>query len=120
MTIGGAGHAMVSVALEDVMRELVAIRALLEDRRRPVPLSRTDRDLLVRLLPPIVAAWGSEPFASRDLIADPGCRVVCRGLSVKQIGRLLSRAVGIAIGGLIVERAGIEFNTSLWRIVGVS
>jgi hypothetical protein len=106
----------VPVTLDDVMRELVAIRALLEDRRRP-PLSRDDRDQLAQILPAAAGAWGSEPFASRELAADAGVRVVLRGLSIKRVGKLLSRGTGTPINGLMLERAGHEINVNLWRVV---
>ncbi len=80
-------------------------------------MSREDKDRLCKILPAVVGAWGSEPFASRDLATDPGVRVVLKGLSPKQIGRLLSRAVGIPIDGLVVERAGTEINVCLWRVM---
>ena len=47
-------------------------------------------------------------------------RLVVGGLSVKQIGRLLARAEGMPIGGLLVERCGIEINVALWRVLAVS
>jgi hypothetical protein len=82
-------------------------------------LSRADRALLAKLLPAIAGARGSEEFTSRDLAADssPALRLVLRRLSVKQIGRLLARAEGIAIDGWIVQRCGIEINVALWRVV---
>src|SRR4030095_16756251 len=85
-------------------------------------LTRPDRTLLARLLPAMAGALGSEPFASRDLVSDssPGLRLVLRDLSVKQIGRLLSRAESIPIDGWRVERYGIEINVVLWRVVAVS
>ena len=36
------------------------------------------------MLPAIVGAWGSEPFASRELATDAGVRVVLRGLSINK------------------------------------
>ena len=107
----------IQVTLADVMRELVAIRILLEDRRRPSPLTRADLGVLTRLLPAIAGAFGSELFTSRDLAADAGVRVVLRGLSIKRVGKLLSRGAGIPINGLMVERAGHEINVNLWRVV---
>lgn len=47
----------------------------------------------------------------------PGVRVVLRGLSIKQVGKLLSRGAGIPINGLMIERAGHEINVNLWRVV---
>jgi hypothetical protein len=104
----------------EVLGELRQIRQLLERQQRPVSaLSRADRALLGRLLPAIAGALGSESFTSRDLAADssPGLRLVLRGLSVKQIGRLLSRAEGIPLEGWVIERCGVEINVTLWRAV---
>jgi hypothetical protein len=106
-----------------LVAELVTeVRGLRSDLRRDRPvstLSRDDRALLARVLPAIAGARGSEPFASRDLAEDvPALRVVLRGLSVKSIGRLLSRAKGIPIDGWIVERYGTEINVVLWRVLG--
>ena len=107
-----------------LLRELVDLQrqilAALEQRQRPVAsLTRADRAVLARLLPAIAGDRGSEPFdfTSRDLRATPGLRVVLRGLSVKQIGRLLSRAEGVPIDGYIVERCGVEINVTLWRVL---
>jgi hypothetical protein len=74
----------------------------------------------VRLLPALGAAFGSEPFASRDVLDNPGARVVLRGCSIKRIGKLLDRGVGVPIDGLLIERVGIEINVTLWRVVAVS
>jgi hypothetical protein len=114
----------------DLLVELVAeVRGLREDLKtsdRPVigssSLSRADRARLARLLPAIGGALGSEEFTSRDLgcHSSSGLRLVLRGLSVKQIGRLLARADGLAIDGWLVERRGIEINVALWRVVAVS
>ena len=105
-----------AVTLDDLMRQLVAIRALLEDERRPTPLNRADHELLTRLLPAIAGAFGSEPFASRDLFTAAGVRVVVRDSSVKRIGQLLGRGVGTPINGLVIERAGHELSVCLWRL----
>jgi hypothetical protein len=113
----------------DLLRELVwevrGLRADLTVRREPArhALSRADLALLGRLLPAWAGTHGSdEQLTSRDLAADPApaMRLVLRGLSVKQIGRLLARADGIPIGGYLVERCGIEINVTLWRVVAVS
>ena len=114
----------------ELLRELVGLQrqtlalqaqilAVLERRNgSDTPLTRADRDVLTRLLPAIAGALGSEPFASRDLRgAAPGLRVVLRGMSPKQIGRLLSRAEGTPIEGWLVERCGTEINVTLWRVL---
>jgi hypothetical protein len=122
-----AAHARVTGSepvspIEALLRELVTevkgLRADLTRDGRRSHLTRADRDRLAQILPAIAGALGSEPFASRDLSdASPGLRVVLRGLSVKQIGRLLSRAEGVPIDGWLVERCGIEINVALWRVV---
>jgi hypothetical protein len=104
----------------DVLTELRAIRVALE-LRRPSPLTRADRDRLATLLPAVGGVYGSEPFSSRDLVEDsrPAVRLVVRGLGAKQIGRLCARADGIPIDGLMVQKQGVEFQVTLWRIVRV-
>ena len=111
-------HEPVAVTLEDLMREVLRLRSLVErllETRRP--LSREDMDRLGTILPAVAGAWESESFASRDLATNAGVRVVLRGLSIKQVGKLLSRGAGIPINGLMIERAGHEINVNLWRIV---
>jgi hypothetical protein len=109
----------VELLLTQLLEEVRALRADMRERRPAPSLSRSDRAVLARLLPAIAGDRGSEPFdfTSRDLRAKPGLRVVLRGLSVKQIGRLLSRAEGVPIDGYIVERCGIEINVALWRVL---
>jgi hypothetical protein len=114
-------HAALAVSLLteilDVQRRILAA---LEQRRTPYPLTRADRMRLAPMLPAIAGALGSEPFTSRDLVADdaaPALRVVCGTLSIKQIGRLLARAEATPIDGWLVERCGVEINVTLWRIV---
>jgi hypothetical protein len=105
-------------SLEQRVRVLeLALAALLEQQRRT--LSRREWALLERLYPAIGGAFGSERFASRDLAASPTLRLVLGGRSVKTIGRLLARAVGIAIDGFVVERCGRELRVTLWRVVAV-
>jgi hypothetical protein len=103
--------------IDDVLAELRAIRQLLESRKRPAPLTRADRARLARLLPVLGAAFGSEPFASRDVLDDPGARVVLRGCSNKAIGKLLARGAGVSIDGFLIERAGVHVGLALWRVV---
>jgi hypothetical protein len=105
--------------LRELITEVRGLRLALERQRRPVAtLSRDDRAVLSRLVPAIAGALGSEPFTSRDLPdASPGLRLVLRGLSPKQIGRLLSRAAGVPIDGWLVERCGTEINVTLWRVL---
>ena len=111
---------VVSVTLGELLAEVREIRRLLEDRPRPAPLSRADQLRLARILPAIAGAFGSDLFTSRDLPAEAGVRVVLRGLSIKQVGKLFSRGAGIPINGLVIERVGIEINVTLWRVVAVS
>ena len=96
------------------MREVLRLRSLVErllETRRP--LSREDMDRLGTILPAVAGAWESESFASRDLATNAGVRVVLRGLSIKQVGKLLSRGAGIPINGLMIE--GPRFPATSWR-----
>jgi hypothetical protein len=109
----------------DVLSELRQIRQLLEQQQQQRPplaaaLSRADREVLERLLPATAAVFGqSEPFTSRELVRhpSPGLRVLRRGLSTKQIGRLFMRADRVAVGGFCVQAVGTELNVNLWRVV---
>ncbi|HXG70040.1 MAG TPA: hypothetical protein VNJ04_05430 [Gemmatimonadaceae bacterium] len=105
--------------LEDTLAVLQAIRGLLERQQRPSSLSRADRAVLVRLLPAIAGALGSEWFLSRDLLADhrPAMRLVLADLSSKRLGRLLLRADGVVIDGFVIERGGKELGATLFRVV---
>jgi hypothetical protein len=40
-------------------------------------------------------------------------------LNVKQLGRLLARAVDIPVSGYMVQRVGSEAGAVLWRVVEV-
>jgi hypothetical protein len=105
----------------EVLSELRQIRQLLErPQGRPSTLSKTDRAMLERLLQALAVVFpGGELFTSRELVEHPapGLRVLRRGLSTKQIGRLLTRADGIAIGGFKVEKVGSELHVCLWRVI---
>lgn len=107
--------------LAAVLAELRGLRADLAAAREPRPstVNRGDRVLLARMLPAIAGAYGSEVFSARDLTEDtrPAVRLVMDGLTAKQVGKLFSRADGIAIDGLMVQRAGVEFHVTSWRIV---
>ena len=104
----------------DVLRELRQIRHLLEQRRRPSALSREDREMLKRILPVLGATFGGDTFSSRDAIESEasGLRLVLRGVSVKQLGKLLARAVDVLIDGLMVRKQGVECHVTAWQIVG--
>lgn len=107
----------------ELLRELVAgqrrIIALLERRQRPVSLSREDRKGLARLLPAVAGVYGAEPFSARDLAEDdrPAVSIVVGGRSAKLLGKLLSRADGIGVDGLMLQRQGIEYQVTQWSIV---
>lgn len=70
-------------------------------------------------MPAIAAVFSDgELFTSRELVTHPAQGPSLRGgLSTKQVGRLLTRADGITIGGFRVERLGSEINVALWSVV---
>jgi hypothetical protein len=110
---------------DDLLRELIAeVRGLREDLRagRAAPsLSRTDRVLVGKLLAPIAGVFGSEPFTSAEVVEhkSDALRVVCGGLSARQLGPLLRRATNVPIGGLVVTCLGTEAGAVLWQIFEV-
>jgi hypothetical protein len=113
------------VTTDDLLRELIAeVRGLREDMRagRVGPsLSRADRLLLAKMLPAIGGVFGSELFNSAEVCEHDAAalRLVCRGLTVKQFGRLLRRGAGTPINGYAIEREGTEAGAVLWRVVKV-
>ena len=115
----GAAEARVLELLEAIVRELHGLRA---DLTRDPPrraLRRVDRDRLQRLLPAIVGVQGSEEFTVADILEQPAVRVVTRGLTAPQVGRLLHRARQMPIDRLLVEKTGRELHRGLWRVVEV-
>jgi len=125
----GLSHFLTDAVLAELRAhtaELRAIRLLLEQwSHRPVmpsSLSRGDRAVLARLLPAIGGVLGSELFASADICESdaPALRLVRAGLTARQLGRLLRRAVGTPIAGYLVERVGAEAGVALWRVVAVA
>jgi hypothetical protein len=107
------------LVLTEILEELRRIRQVLERDRRPSTLTRVDRAALGRLLPVLGAEFGSEAFTASEVLETdaPALRLVTSGVSAKQLGRLLLRAIGVPLDGLVVERAGVELHRTLWRIV---
>ena len=108
--------------LQELVTEVRGLRADLrrQERRQalPVSLSRADRALLGYLLPAAAGTLGSELFCTSELFdsTHAALRVARRGLNARQVGRLLRRAVGIPIDGLVVERVASEAGAVVWRI----
>jgi hypothetical protein len=99
------------------------VAALLEARPR-ARLSRDDVAMLRRLLPAVVGAFGSEEFFAADLVdgTNHGVRLVCGGRSVRSLGKLLRRSVGVPVDDYLVERLGLERGVGVvrWRILRTS
>ena len=76
-----------------------------------------DYERLGRLLPALGATFGAEFTVAEVFAGDvPAVVFVLDGLSRKQLGKLLSRAVDVPIGDLIVSRLGVQSGRTLWRI----
>jgi hypothetical protein len=97
-------------ALERRLDALEASAASTCRRLRP-----TDRDRLARLLPAIIGALGSQPFAVREL-QGPAVALAAAGLSPRSIGRLFLRADGLPVAGFVVLRVGDEGGCALWSV----
>ena len=106
-------------ALRANLLALTARVAVLEQRQPARPLRQADLAILARLLPVLGATYGEDGFTSRDCAEDdaPGLRLVVGQMSVKAIGKLLARANGIAIDGLMVRRQRMEFQVTIWQVV---
>jgi hypothetical protein len=110
-----------------LLSEMRALREeLAEGRRdarpivhsRPPALSRGDRKTLEKFVPALSSAFGTEMFLACEIPRhqSPVLRALTKGRSTKAIGKLLKRAVGFEIDGLVVERLGSELNANLWRV----
>lgn len=108
-----AGQAAILAEVRELRRELA-------ERRPQGRLSRENRATLIALVPAIAGGRGSENFYVNELIEDPVIRALLPpGMTAAQLGRLLLRAVD-PIGGLRVERVGLERGrVVLWRVVAV-
>jgi hypothetical protein len=112
-------HEELVTLLREIRDGQQRILNLLEQPSSRPTLTRADRTLLARLLPALGGVYGPGTFSSRDLVEDaaPAVMPVIRGLSVKSIGKLLSRADGIPIDGLLVRRQGVEGRAMAWQVV---
>ena len=106
--------------LDAILRALERADLARDRDRRPTALSRDDREILKRILPAVAGARGSERFTSRDLVEGdrPAIRLAVGQMTAKQIGKLFARADRIPIDGLMVQRDGVDFHVTAWRIVG--
>jgi hypothetical protein len=102
-----------------VLRVEAKLDRLLAQRRPASTLSREDYTRLARLLPAVGGQLGSEPFIASEVIEhdSPAVRVAARGLSARQLGRLLRRATGQPVAGLVIERLGSEAGAAIWRLL---
>jgi hypothetical protein len=107
-------------ALVDALHALTsAVRELQADLRprRAGTLARADRRVLSAVLPALVGVVGSEPFTVSEALEHDAVRLVVGARTAIQMGRLLRRATGVVIDGLVIERVGDEARRVLWRVV---
>lgn len=99
----------------------LALRVAALEARGSSRLARGDVDRLARLLPVVAAVFGPNNFLVRELLrADaPGLRLVLGSCSAKSVGRLLRRAEGVPVNGLVVGRVGSDAGSVLWQILKV-
>jgi hypothetical protein len=101
--------------LQQILDVLLRIEAA--QTRRSSTLSRADHARLVRLLPAIVGARGSDEFTVAELLEEHrSVRLVLDGLDVQAIGRLLYRATNIPVDGYVVLCRGEELNRRRWSV----
>jgi len=107
-------------AVRELTLEVRAWRAEQRDRAELTPrpaLSRADQALVQILLPAIAGAVGSDWFVVHEVIALAAVQLVLQGRNAHQVGRLLRRASGRPVAGLLVERGGTESQRTQWRVV---
>lgn len=88
----------IALLLAELVTEIRGLRADMRERERPaVSLSRVDRDRLAAILPVLAGVRGSDLFSSAELCESDAAamRLVCAGLTAKQLARLLRRAVDL-------------------------
>lgn len=112
----------VEALLVELIHEVRLLRQAHERDDSPSTLNRADRDALARLLPAIAGTLGSDLFTARELIehSAPALRLVCVGLSARQLGKLLRRAHGQPVGGYVVSSDGLEVGAVLWRVLATT
>lgn len=98
-----------------------SVDRLLEQGGVASKLSREDRHVLARLLPPIGATIGSDGFLVRELLEHPApaLRIALEGMTAKRLGRLFVRGDGHPVAGFVVERLTTEHGAAVWRVRGV-
>jgi hypothetical protein len=112
----------VAALLRELVAEVRGLRADLTRDRRPSRLTRHDRDRLVAILPAAGGVFGSELFTAKELLEHDAAalRLVLRGLTARQLGRLLQRAEGAVLGGYTVQRDGVKVGAVLWRVLATT
>jgi hypothetical protein len=102
----------------ELLDEIRALRAELARQQGQSTLTRADRAVLAKLLPAIGGVFGSEPFLSSEVCEhdEPGLRLVCTGISIRSLGRLLRRAAGVAVDGYMITRVAVEAGAVLWSV----
>lgn len=114
--------------LREVLVELRAIRAALEDRdaAEPVPLRLADRQALERLLPVVAAQFPNCAFSVWELcdaagnrtVAGNDMRLAIGGLSPQRLGLLLrSCAESGGVNRYQVRRAGQDGSGARWELI---
>ena len=73
-------------------------------------------DACSRLLPALAGAFGSEQFTTREALEQRAIGLVADGLSSRQVGQLLSRALEQPVAGDVVRRGGREAHVVLWYV----
>jgi hypothetical protein len=104
-------------ALEAAYSDLAAEVAALKGRGAS-RLSQADQHKLAAILPAVLGLLGSENFLVRELFRTDAAalRLVLGSCSAKSVGRLLRRAGGVPVNGLVVLRVGTQDGSALWAI----
>jgi hypothetical protein len=104
----------------ELLAEVRQLRGDLARLQGRSTLSRADRRILSKLLPALAGALGSELFLSCELLEHAAVGLVCKGMSARQLGRLLRRSTGVPVDGYLVERVDEEAGAVVWRVVAVA
>jgi hypothetical protein len=118
---------MTDPALLAAVRQIVREELLAILQPTPARIADADCELLEALLPATFHAADNALFNVGELyrharlpLADELRAALAPVGGARSLGKLLRRAVGVPVGGFVVERVGADRAGALWRVSRVS
>lgn len=103
--------------IDRLLVQQTALLAHAEVGRRSALVPK-DVDALACILPPLLGVFGGNEFSAAEALNHPATalRLVLDGMTAQRLGKLLRRAAGQHVDGMVVERYGAESGVVLWRV----